>query len=126
LDEINLLVQKNNDYHELKALNRFASIRAFFMSTQDFFSKEVRILIGFLCLQNYDLTLHEKFTHMNPIKLQEMEATASQLVKLPKEMTFKQIQNMSFFGSKNQGVHQTKETMVDEAQKPQDKKQRFE
>jgi hypothetical protein len=47
LDEIKYLVKKNKNYHELKALNRFASIREFFMSTQNIFPKELRIFIVF-------------------------------------------------------------------------------
>ncbi len=85
LDQINRLVEKNNNYHEFKAFNRFASIRTFFMSTQDFFPKELRIFIGSLCLQNYDLTLNKRFTCMNSIKLQKMEIAASQLIELPEK-----------------------------------------
>ncbi len=99
--EINCLVQKNNDYHELNALNRFASIRTFFMSTQDFLPQEVTFFIGFLCLQNYDLALNERFTRMNSTKLQEMETKASQLIESPEKLL-----------GYNPGFFQTKESQI--------------
>ncbi len=105
--EIDYLVQRNKDYHELNALNRFASIRAFFMSTQQFFPKEIKLFIGSLCLQNYDLTLNEKFIRMDPIKLQEMEIVASHLIELSdKSLGY----NPGFFETQKSWTHSS-ETM---------------
>jgi len=80
LDKVNHLVEKSNEYQELEALNRFSSVRMFFMFTWGLIPKELQFFIAFKCLKNYDLILlNEKFTRMDPIELKKLEVSASLL-----------------------------------------------